>query len=223
MTKDKDLKRLIRARMQKTGESYTAARSNLLATSPPPLPDDYERVAGMSDAAVSKATGKTWPDWTAILDGAKASAMKHRAIANHVLENNDVSGWWAQMITVSYERFRGLREVGQRRGGGFDVNKSKTIAAPVSELWRAFEDTAVRASWLPEKLTIRTATKPKSMRIRLADDSPLDAYFTAKGDAKSSVSLQHRGLPDKEAAEEMRAYWGERLDALKSLLVDGTG
>ncbi len=81
----------------------------------------------------------------------------------------------------------------------------------------------MRASWLPEKLTIRTATKPKSMRIRLADDSPLDAYFTAKGDAKSSVSLQHRGLPDKEAAEEMRAYWGERLDALRSLLVDGTG
>ncbi len=61
------------------------------------------------------------------------------------------------------------------------------------------------------------------MRIRMADDSPLDAYFTSKGDAKSSVSLQHRGLPDKETAEEMKAYWGERLDELKSLLLDGTG
>ena len=219
MTKDKDLKRLIRARMQKTGEAYTAARANLLANSPPPLPDDYEKIAGMSDDAVSKASGKTWPEWAAILDRVKASTMEHRAIVEHVYENYDVSGWWAQMITVSYERFRGLRDVGQRRGGGYDVNKSKTIAVPVADLWRAFEDEAVRSEWLPGvEWTIRTSTEPKSMRVRLADDAPLDAYFTAKGDGKSAVSLQQRGLPDKDAAEETKAFWGERLEQLKSML-----
>lgn len=58
------------------------------------------------------------------------------------------------------------------------------------------------------------------MRIRLADDSPPHAYFTAKGDAKSSVALQHRQLPDKETAEQMKVYWGERLDELKTLLAE---
>jgi hypothetical protein len=35
MPTQKDLKRLVRARMKKTGESYTAARARLLAKRPP--------------------------------------------------------------------------------------------------------------------------------------------------------------------------------------------
>lgn len=219
MTKQKDFKRLVRARMQKTGESYTAARAHLLADSPPPLPDDYEAMAGMSDDAVRRATGKTWPEWTAVLDAVRASEWQHKEIAAWVHENHDgVSGWWAQSVTVSYERFRGLRDVGQRRGGGYDVNKSKTVPVGVEELWRAFEDDTRRARWLPDELTVRTAKKPKSMRVRLSDDSPLDIYFMAKGAEKSTVTLQHRKLPNREKADEMKLYWGERLEALKEML-----
>jgi hypothetical protein len=38
MPKDKDLKRLVRDRMRKTGEAYTTARSRLLRRSIPSLP-----------------------------------------------------------------------------------------------------------------------------------------------------------------------------------------
>lgn len=48
MPKNKDLKRLIRARMEKTGESYTAARSHLLSKDLP-LPAEYAQLAGMRD------------------------------------------------------------------------------------------------------------------------------------------------------------------------------
>lgn len=219
MTKDRDFKRLIRARMAKTGESYTAARAHLLAHDPPPLPDDYEKLAGMSDAAVEKATGKRWPEWTAILDRERASELVHRDIVALVgAADGTPSSWWAQMVTVAYERFRGLRDVGQRRGGGWDVNRSRTIGVPIDALWSAFEEEGTRASWLPEPVTIRTAVRHKSMRMRLADDSPLNAYFTVKGDAKSVVTLEHLELPDRESADEMKARWGERLDALKALL-----
>ena len=228
MPKDKDLKRLIRARMAKTGESYTAARAQLVSEpagtasgTPQLLPDDYEKVAGMSDAAVSKSTGKTWPEWSAILDGIDAVSMKHKAIADHLYANHEISGWWAQMVTVAYERFRGLRDVGRRRGGGYDMNKSKTIGVSVSRLYSAFEDPALRDRWLPDvDLTIRTATEDKSMRCRLADAAALDVYFSAKGDAKSTVSLQRRNLPDRGAAEDMKLFWGERLDGLKQMLLE---
>ena len=224
MTKQKDLKRLIRARMRKTGESYTAARANLLHDDPPPLPDDYERLAGSSDDAVSKATGKDWRQWTSILDRARAAEMEHAEIARLIHERHDgVSGWWAQMVTVAYERFRGLRDVGQRRGGLYDVNKSKTVAVPVEELWRAFSDASVRAEWLGrQRFTIRTATEPKSMRVRLEGDIRLDAYFTSKGEAKSSVTLQLRGLPDRAGADEAKVVWGRRLEALQRLLTNGS-
>ncbi len=221
MPKDKDLKRLVRRRMEKTGESYTAARAQLLSSSYDPSgpPAEYETLAGMSDDAVRNATGKDWTEWTSLLDGADAANLPHPDIAALAGAEPGVSGWWAQTVAVAYERFRGLRDVGQRRGGGYDVNKSKTIPVPVSALFRAFEDLETRARWLPDtSVTIRTATVDKSLRMRLADDTPLDAYFTSKGEAKSAVSLQHRGLPDKATAERMKAFWGERLTALASVV-----
>ena len=224
MTKDRDFKRLVRARMQKTGESYAAARARLLSqkedwAQTPPLPAEYEKLAGMTDGAVARATGKTWPEWVGLLDEAGAASWEHRAIAEHLHGPLGAGDWWAQMIAVGYERLRGLRAPGQRRDGSYEVGKSKTFAAPVGLAWTAFSAKRERKKWLPDlDLTITTATKPKSMRIRLDDGSRLDVYFTAKGKAKSAVAVQHRALPDAEAKERMKAFWAERLEALRKLV-----
>jgi hypothetical protein len=233
MTKDKDRKRLVRARMRKTGESYTAARANLVdepvsarsgrsAKARPPLPAEYEKLGGMSDAALAKATGRSWPEWAEILDQAGAAGWEHRRIAEHLHAEQGVGDWWAQMVTVGYERLRGLRDVGQRRGGGYEVSKSKTLAVSVAEVWRAFGDPRRRRTWLPDlALEVTTATEPKSMRIKLDDGSRIDVYFTAKGASKASVALQHRKLADRKAADDMRAFWTARLEALRTALEDG--
>jgi hypothetical protein len=39
-----------------------------------------------------------------------------------------------------------------------------------------------------------------------------------KTDGKSSVAVTHQKLPNKSAAETMKAWWGERFDALSELL-----
>ena len=54
------------------------------------------------------------------------------------------------MVTVGYERIRGLREKGQRRGGGYDVNKSKTVHVPIHKLYLAFSTKRTRSRWLGE-------------------------------------------------------------------------
>src|SRR4051812_42123691 len=100
MPRQKDLKRLVRARMQKTGEAYTAARLQLLQKKSTP---QYSALAGMSDDAVSKATGRTWTDWVKVLDAARAAEKPHRAIASYVSSLGTPS-WWSQMVTVGYER-----------------------------------------------------------------------------------------------------------------------
>ena len=176
MPKQKDLKRLTRSRMQKTSESYTAARTQLLAkkdrpekaAAPPsaePQPD-YAALAGFSDEAVKAKTGCTWETWVRALDHQGAAEWPHRQIAAYIHEQYEIPGWWAQMVTVGYERIKGLRAVGQRRGGGYDATKSKTFAVPVGRLFRAFHHAGTRKRWLPGiELTVRKATTDRSLRI----------------------------------------------------------
>ncbi len=218
MPTDKDLKRLVRARMQKTGESYTSARANLLQKKHP-IPANYAELAGMSDATVRAKTGRTWLQWVRALDAEDAASKPHREIAALLRERFGVPGWWAQMATVGYERIRGLRDVGQRRGGGYEIGKSKTVPVPVAKLYRAWSVKRTRERWLPDaKLTIRTATPHKSMRITWEDGSAVDVYFAEKGKDKSQVAVQHRTLGGKADAARMKSFWGEKLGALAEML-----
>ena len=145
MTTQKDFKRLIRGRMQKTGESYTAARATLLKSSAKrgaqsaegnghgPMPDapttvatptsvqpaDFARVAGMSDEKMKEKTGCTWEKWVWALDQVNAHQWPHTEIATYVHEKYKVPAWWTQSVVVGYERIKGLREKGQRRSGSW--------------------------------------------------------------------------------------------------------
>ena len=225
MPLDKDFKRLIRGRMQKTGESYTAARAvlrkktPLKSRAPSPADPDYARLAGMSDAAVSARTGRTWAGWVEALDAAGAQHWPHRRIAECVHQQFKIGDWWGQTVAVGYERIKGLREIGQRRDGTYEASRSRTLAVPVARLYRAFTDARLRNRWLPGvKLTIRKATPHKSVRITWEDGTAVEVGFMPKGDARSAVAVTHRKLTGKEDSARRKAFWGERLDALAGLL-----
>ena len=231
MTTNKDFKRLVRGRMLKTGESYTAARSNLIKTGTagsrpvgatpraPVAKPDYATLAGRSDEVVRANTGCDWGRWVKALDHVKAYEWSHREIARYVHEKYKVPGWWTQTVTVGYERIKGLRAIGQRRDGAYEVNKSRTYPVPLARLYRAFSDKRNRVKWLPGvDLTVRTATKDKSMRISWPDDTAVAVFFLSKGNGKSSVQVQHGKLPAKAAADQAKAFWGERLGVLAEML-----
>ena len=224
MTTDKDFKRLVRARMQKTGESYTAARAHFVARTPSPARTpaiDYAALAGQSDATIKAKTGCGWERWVRALDHVQAYTWPHREIAKYVREKYQVPGWWSQSVTVGYERIKGLRAVGQRRDGSFEANKSRTYPVPLVRLYRAWHDSRARARWLPDvKLTVRTATRGKSMRITWPDRTSVVVGFDRRGPGKSVVAVQHGNLPDRAAVARVKEYWAERLDALGRVLAE---
>src|SRR5262245_50459176 len=117
MPREKDLKRLVRARMKKTGEAYTAARAQILRKSAKPTTPtpEYAKLAGMADAVVREKTGRDWTEWVRTLDAHDAEQMKHGDIATLVNGTYKVADWWSQTVTVGYERIKGLRARGQRR------------------------------------------------------------------------------------------------------------
>src|SRR5437660_241351 len=71
----------------------------------------------MSDEAVQSKTGKNWSRWFKHLDAAGAKKMTHQEIAAHLTEKHDVRPWWTQMIAVTYEQARGLRQVHEKPEG----------------------------------------------------------------------------------------------------------
>jgi hypothetical protein len=196
--------------MEKTGESYTAARAMLMG-------EDATPVLATTDAAIRDRTGRGWEEWFDVLDEWGAAERTHREIARWVAEQLDVVPleWGPQAITMSYERARGGRAIGQK-ADGFSVTASKTVAVPVEALYDAF--LAAR----PGELRERTATRPKSARFDWGDDGTrVHATFVAKDEGRSLVAVEHLRLADAGTADRAKAMWREHLTALKSRLEQG--
>ena len=225
MTRQKSFKRIVRARMDKTGESYTAARASLLngnhadpappghAATPPPL--------ATSDAAIRERTGRGWEEWFELLDEWGAAERSHREIARHLaglLELHPLA-WNVQAVAGSYERARGLREPGEK-ADGFSITASKTVGVPVEVLYDAVVDPAQRARWLGEDhLHERTATRPRSARFNWDDGATrVHVTFADKGDGRATAVVSHERLPDAAEAERMKAFWRGRVATLKEVL-----
>lgn len=230
MTKQRTFKRRVRTRMEKTSESYTAARRQLLAQIEPepvegPAPDPDLTNTGVSENRVSgeavvAKTGRDWDSWFTLLDDWGAPERKHSEIATWLTGEHGVAGWWAQSITVAYEQARGLRVAGQGRDGTYSVSASKTVNVPLGTLFQAVEDPEMRTRWLPQDLLEVTTSSPhKSVRGRWDGGAGRVAIgFVPKGEGKAQVALAHEKLADPESARKMKAYWSERLVDLKNLL-----
>lgn len=176
------------------------------------------KYGGIGDAAVKKATGRTWSEWRGVLDRAGAAKMAHKDIVILVHEKYKVGDWWSQMVTVGYEQARGLREKHQKPDG-YEISGSKTVAVPLGTLFGAWLNANLRKKWLNAGITIRRATPKKSMRMTWSDGrTSVDANFYAKGTGKSMVSLNHRKLSDAAAAKKMKTYWATRLARLQAML-----
>src|SRR5688572_13732316 len=109
MPTQKLFKRRVRARMAKTGESYTAARHQLLrkagemdaVDSPAPSTDVPAEAMQVSDEAMRRATGKSHAEWFALLDAWGATRHMHTEIAQWLSQSQGVPGWWTQSVTVA--------------------------------------------------------------------------------------------------------------------------
>jgi uncharacterized protein YndB with AHSA1/START domain len=180
---------------------------------------ESEQKGGVSDAAVRAATGRGWDEWFAILDDAGANQMSHPEIVAQLHANYDVSAWWEQQITVAYEQERGLREQ-HESPRGYEISRTRTMSVPIDDLYRAFADATIRGRWLPEEVTdVRETTPGQSIWMTWSDgQTQVNARFVDKGNAKSTVTVQHTKLPDSAEATRMKAYWSEALGRLWEML-----
>jgi hypothetical protein len=173
--------------------------------------------APMRDAAIAARTGRTWTAWVEALDGAGARELSHTDIAVLVHKRFGVGDWWAQSVTVGYERLTGKRAKLQK-AGGFAASGSLTVAVDVDRLYDTAADPARQRRWLPSGVIVHKATRPKSMRATAADGSQSISFnFYAKGAGKSQVTVQQEKLATQAAAIKLKEAWAESLMHLAAL------
>ena len=218
MTQHRSFKRLVRLRMQKTGESYTAARAILLAGAVPIEPGTKPPLA-TSDDRIRDRTGMGWEQWFELLDGSVSPGATHREIARWVADYLDVNplAWNAQAVTHSYEVARRGKLVGQHEDG-FTATASRTVGAAPERVFELLEE------WLADApLVVRSVSRPQSARYEWTEDrSRVSITLDPKdGGTRCLVGVSHAKLPDAAAYETRKAWWRERLLALKATLEVG--
>lgn len=254
MTREKKLKQQIRERARKTGERYTAARRQVLlarerrssSRAEPGLTSAPEQTRGRAvsraggDAAVVRKTGHGYDHWFAVLDRFDAVKKGHTASAAHLVAAHGVPGWHSQMITVAYERARGLRAVNQRTSGRYEVSVSKTVPATVAAVAAALRDARRRARWLrgahPQLArALEAALSGPGVRavvVRDAgyararyrwDGSTVQIHVYGKPKGAASIVATNEGLADAAAVEARRAQWRAAFESLKAFLAEASG
>ena len=172
----------------------------------------------MSDEAVKAKTGRGWMVWFVILNKANATEMKHQDVANLLYEKYGCPGWWAQMITVEYERARGGRQKNQT-ADGYSVGVSKTLPVGLAEAYRAFGDAKMRAKWFPKgAVEPGKCTPGKYWRAKWNGGPRLEVGFYAKPGGKAQVALQVNKMAKKTDVERERAAWKKAFEKLETVL-----
>ncbi len=179
-------------------------------------------VKKIDDNKVKIKTEKKWNDWFLVLDDIGATEMNHKDIANYLNQNQGVSPWWTQTITVTYERERGLRKMYQRSDGSYYITVSKIINKPLTLVYSYWIDEKLRNRWLSEKnttMSIQNSTQNKYLKIIWYDkdkSTVVSVNFFDKGKDKTQVMIEHTKL-DKNRIEEMKLYWKTCLSKLNQI------
>lgn len=192
----------------------------------------------ISESAVKQATNKTWNEWHQTLSKENASNMSHKEIVSLLRNRHKISHWWAQTITVDYEKLIKRRLIGQTVSTGFQVGVQTTLNLPLKEAWNFLMSSTGIITWLgvvpdfdlsqTKKYQtengvigeirvfrpfhhIRLSWKPKDW----SKTSTLQFTVVSNSPNKTSIRVHHEKLADAKTRIKMKNHWNNVLGELK--------
>jgi hypothetical protein len=174
------------------------------------------------DEALRAATGKDWGEWLALLDAAGAAARKldHQRVLELAMQSlPESAAWWGQMVSVGYERARGLRKKHESCSGEFQATLSKTFPVPLFAAFAAWADAGLRGAWLDAPgLSFTRLNAGKNIRARWPDGALLDIRFNATGPDRCQIVVDTMKLADSEAVQRAKGFWQAQFERLQRYL-----
>ena len=214
--------------MARTGERYSAARRVLVDQAPGSHHDGRQGTAAAgtrtwaaapetSDAAVRGATGHGWNEWCDRIDDWPGHVDGHGAVAEWLATTQHVDSWWAQSVTVGWERITGRRLPHQRPDGTFSASKSKTMAIDGAALRALLLDDEGRADLFGGE-SIELRSRPTSNNVRLG--MPLgtaEIVIDERDDGRVRITVAHERLEEYDDVARWKDFWAGWLDDLATV------
>lgn len=174
--------------------------------------------------ALERASGRSWDAWLTHFASHNAASLSHaeivrvarEAMPEHV-ENPD---WWAQGAAIAFEQHARLRVPGQSSTGTFRVSASRSLPLDrdaAVEAWAAGPGVLTQHLEFAASAPRRSRTDKRTFfRFDLEGAGRVEVAATphAKDPSRSSLAVNHDGLPSGDAVETWRAHWKELLARL---------
>ena len=149
-----------------------------------------------------------------------------------------MDAWWTGTIVVEYEKARKVHEK-DGRPKGYNICATKAVAARPAQVFDAFTDAARLSKWFGpgtkgdfkeggtfqnadgNRGAIKKINPGKGLRFTwegAPHDGELVEVKLAPAGAKCSIVVNHDRIQTREAADGLRAAWGQALDTLKAQL-----
>jgi len=168
----------------------------------------------LSDARIRENTGRGWEEWRAVIDAWPGRSGGHAAIAAWLEEAHGLGGWWAQSVTVGYERIAGLRAPYQLSDGKFGFSVTRTLEIDADALRARLLDEEGRAALFP-KMETELRSKPTSKNVRIAvGDGSAEISIAPKPGGRATVVVQYTKLESPAAVERWKPWWSSWLEQL---------
>lgn len=172
-----------------------------------------------SDASILESTGHSWDEWADLIDAGPGRDAGHTAIAAWVHTEHGVPGWWAQGVTVGYERIVGLRLPGQMHDGSYSISRSRVLGLDRDLVRELLLDPATRADLFPGFDTeLRSAPTSKALRFGFLRDGVLIGALLISmdplPDGRIRLGVMHDKLATFAEGTRWKAFWTEWLDAM---------
>lgn len=166
----------------------------------------------LSNESVQKATGKSRREWFSLLETINAQHLPHKETAQKLVQEFGVPGWWAQGITVEFERAIGRRVVGQTHEGDFQAAATTTLSGSMDDVLMLWQNQIKNFGDFNE---VKFSNKPSSnktdkwryWRVNLEDGSKVAVIIGQKPTGKIHLAVNHEKLPDSNAVERWKLYW----------------
>ncbi len=167
-----------------------------------------------SDALIKENTGRGLDAWRDLIESWPGHVDGHTAVASWLQAEHGVNGWWAQSVTVGWERITGRRLPHQMADGTFTVNASATVTTDPDAAHEMLLDDSGREDLFPDlSPTLRSRGTSKNLRIGLPE-GVAQFSIVPRADGRVTIYVSHEKLPSADDVPVWNSFWAEWLVAL---------